>query len=121
MVHCIMWVAMNDEFSCKFEDAQLKEMLQVLNDFFDTLDDVERPKTSCAIFNAQMREGASVIDYVLCIIEQIERLSKLDFFLHEQLEKNAILNSLPKSYLPFFNHYRMSKHAVNYHDLLRLL
>ena len=32
-----------------------------------------------------------------------------------------ILNSLPKFYLPFFNHFRMMKPIVNYHDLLRLL
>ena len=68
-----------------------------------------------------MRKGASVTDHVLYMIEQIENLSKLDFFLHEQLEKDAILNSLPKSYLPFVNHFRMMKPVVNYHDLLELL
>ena len=31
-----------------------------------------------------------------------------------------ILNSLPL-YLSFLNHYRMTKPAVNYHNLLRLL
>ena len=55
------------------------------------------------------------------MIMMIERLSKLNFFLHEQLEKDAILNSLPKSYLPFLTYYRMTKSAVNYHDLLGLL
>ena len=42
-------------------------------------------------------------------------------FLHEQLEKDVILNSLPKSYLLFFSYYRMIKPVVNYHDLLELL
>ena len=51
MVHCIMWAAMNNEFSRKFEDAQLEKILQVLNESFGTLDIVERYKTSCAIFN----------------------------------------------------------------------
>ena len=93
----------------------------MLNESFGTPDDVERHKTSCAIFNAQMREEASIIDHVLYMIEMIERLSKLDFLLHEQLEKDAILNSLSKSYLPFLTHFRMTKPAVNYHDLLELL
>ena len=55
------------------------------------------------------------------MIEQIEHLSKLEFFLHEQLEKDVILNSLPKTYLSFLNYYRMTKSTVNYHDLLGLL
>ena len=55
-------------------------MLKVLRESFDTPDNVERHKTSCIIFNARMREGASVIDHVLYMIKQIERLSKLDFF-----------------------------------------
>ena len=41
--------------------------------------------------------------------------------LHEQLGKDAILNSLPKSYLPFLTYYRMTKPKVNYHGLLGLL
>ena len=121
MVCCIMRAMINDEFSHKFEDAQSKEILQVLNESFSTLDDVERHKTSYAIFNARMREGASVTDHVLYMIEMIERLSKLGFFLHEQLKKDTILSSLPKSYLPFLTHFRMTKPAVNYHDLLGLL
>ena len=55
------------------------------------------------------------------MIEQIECLSKLDFLLYEQLGKYAILNSLPKSYLLFLNHYRMTNPAVNYHSFLGLL
>ena len=81
---CIMLAAiMSDEFSRRFETAQPKDMLQVLEDAFGTLDDVERHKTSCAIFNAKMRDGASVTDHVLYMIELMERLSKLDFPLHE--------------------------------------
>ena len=63
MVRCIMQVAMNDEFSHKFEEAQPEEMLKMLNDSFGTPGNVEQHKTSCAIFNVRMREGASVIDY----------------------------------------------------------
>ena len=96
-------------------------MLQILNESFDMSDDIERHKISCAIFNTRMREGASVTDHVLCMIEMIKRSSKLDFFLHEQLGKDAILNSLLKSYLPFLTHYRMTKPVVNYYSLLRLL
>ena len=81
-VRCIMLVTMNDEFNRHFENAQSQDMLQILNESFDTPDDVERHKISCAIFNAQIRERASVIDHVLYMIEMIERLSKLNFFLH---------------------------------------
>ena len=35
--------------------------------------------------------------------------------------KDAILNSLPKSYLSFLSHFRMMKPVVNYHSLLGLL
>ena len=91
----------------------------MLNESFSTLEDAERHKTSCTMFN--MREGASIIDHILYMIEQIEYFSKLDFSLHEQLGKDAILNSLPKSYLPFLSHYRMMKLAVNCHGLLGLL
>ena len=55
------------------------------------------------------------------MIEQIERLSKLGFPLHEQLGKDAIFNSLLKFYLSFLSHYIMIKSAVNYYYLLRLL
>ena len=84
-------------------------------------DDVERHKTNCIIFNARMREGLSVMDHILYMIEQIERLSKLGFLLHEHLRKHAILNSLSKSYLPFLSHFRMMKPIVNYHGPLGLL
>ena len=100
-----MLAAMSDEFNRRFEMAQPKDMLQVLEDAFGTPDDVERHKTSCAIFNARMREGALVTDHVLYMIEMIECLSKLSFPLYEQLEKDAILNSLPKSYLSFFTYF----------------
>ena len=93
----------------------------MLRDSFGTPDDVERHKTSCAIFNIQMREGASVTDHILYMIEQIEKLSKFGFPFHEQLEKDVILNSLSKSYLPFLSHFRMMKSIVNYHGLLGLL
>ena len=84
-------------------------------------DDVERYKISYAIFNARMKKGTSVIDHVLYMIEMIECLSKLGFPLHEQLGKDAILNSLSKFYLLFLTHFRMTKPAVNYHSLLGLL
>ena len=84
-VRCIMLVVMSDEFNRRFEMAQSKDMLQVLEDAFGTPDDVERHKTSCAIFNAKIQDGTSVTDHVLSMIELMERLSKLDFFLYEQL------------------------------------
>ena len=93
----------------------------MLNESFSTHEDAERHKTSYTVFNARMREGALVIDHVLYMTEQIECLSKLGFPLHEQLGKDAILNSLSKSYLPFLSHYRMTKLAINYHSLLELL
>ena len=113
MVNCIMRAVMNDQFSHKFENAQLEDMLQVLNESFDTLDDIEQHKTNCAMFNARMRKGVSVIDHILYMIEQIEDLSKVGFSLHEQLKKDVILNFLPKFYLPFLNHYRTTKPIVN--------
>ena len=78
-----MLVAMNNEFSHHFENALQQDMLQILNESFGTPDDIERHKTSCAIFNTQIREGASATDHVLYMIEIIEYLSKLNFFLHE--------------------------------------
>ena len=93
----------------------------MLSDSFGSPDDVERYKTSSAIFNAKMRDGASVTDHVLYMIELMERLGKLDFFLHEQLGKDAILNLMSKTYLPFLTYYRITKAEVNYHGLLRLL
>ena len=93
----------------------------MLKKSFGTSDDVERYRVSSAIFNARMRDGTSVTDHVLYMIEMIERLDKLGFLLHEQLGKDAILNSLPSSYLDFLSHYRMTKSAVNYHGLLGLL
>ncbi|XP_038977496.1 uncharacterized protein LOC103699768 [Phoenix dactylifera] len=112
---------MSDEFSWRFESAQPNEIIQVLNESFGVPDDDKRYSTSCCIFNAKLKEGASVMDHVLYMIELIERLSKLAFFLHEQLEKDAILNSLPDSYRLFLTHYRMTKPVLNFHDLLGLL
>ena len=42
MVRCIMLVAMNDEFSRRFENALPQDMLQILNEFFGTPDNVKR-------------------------------------------------------------------------------
>ena len=74
---------MNNEFTQKFEEAQLEKIFQVLRDSFSTPDDVERHKTSCTIFNIWIRESVSISDHVLYMIEQIEKLSKLGFPLHE--------------------------------------
>ena len=120
-VCCMMRAAMNDELSHKFEDAQPEEMIQMLNESFGTPEDAKRYKTSCVVFNTHMQEEVSVTNHELYMIEQIEYLSKLSFSLHEQLGKNAIFNSLLKSYLPFLSHYRMTKSAVNYHNFLGLL
>ena len=54
MIRCIMLAAMSNEFNHRFETAQSKDMLQVLENAFGTPDDVERHKTSCAIFNIKM-------------------------------------------------------------------
>ena len=82
MIRCIMRASMNDKFNWKLEEAQSEKMLQVLRDSFSTPDDVEQHKISCIIFNIRMREGVSVIDHILYMIEQIEKLSKLSFPLH---------------------------------------
>ena len=39
-VRCIMKAAMSDEFSCKFNNAQPKKILQILNKSFGTLEDL---------------------------------------------------------------------------------
>ena len=97
-VCCIMLAAMNDKFDHRFENAQIEEIIQVLSESFGTPNDVERHKTSCAIFNARMRDGAPIIYHVLYMIKKIELLSKLDFPLQKQLGKDAIMNSLPQSF-----------------------
>ena len=53
-VRCVMRVAMNDELRCKFEDAQPKQIIQILNESFITPKDVERHKTFYTMFNACM-------------------------------------------------------------------
>ena len=92
---------MNDELNRKFEDAKPEEIIQILNESFGTPENAKRHKISCAVFNVRMRYEASIIEHVLYMIEQIECLSKLNFLLYKQLGKDAILNSLPKSYLLF--------------------
>ena len=79
-----MLATMNDKFSHKFEEAQPDEILQKLKESFDTPDDVERYRVSCAIYNARMSDGSSITDHVLYMIEMIERLDKLRCPLHEQ-------------------------------------
>ena len=54
-VRCVMRIVMNDELSHKFEDALLEEIIQLWNESFNIPKDVERHKTSCAVFNAYMR------------------------------------------------------------------
>ena len=41
--------------------------------------------------------------------------------MHEQLGKDAILNSMPSSYLGFLDHWCLNRPVVNYLDLLGLL
>ena len=64
-----MQASLNDKFSRMFEEAQPKDMLKVLRESFGTPDDVEWNKTSCTIFNTLMKEGASITDCVLYMIE----------------------------------------------------
>ena len=92
-----------------------------MKESFSTLDDVERYRVSCAIYNAWMHEGALITNHVLYMIEQFEHLGKLGYPLHEQLGKDMILNSLPTFYLDFLDHYRMNRPVVNYHDFLGLI
>jgi len=120
-IRCIMLTMMNDEFSHKFEEAHPEEILQKLKESFGSPNDVERCKVSCAIYNARMLNGASIIDHVLYMIEMIEHLDKLRCPLHEQLGIDAVLNSLHSSYLDFLDHLRMNKPIVNYHGLMALL
>ena len=82
-VHCIMLASMNDELSRIFEQTQPQDIIQVLKDTFGVPQDVERYKTSCAIFNTKLREGDSVTGHVLYMIEMIEHLGSLGFPLHE--------------------------------------
>ena len=77
-VRCIMLAAMNDEFSHKFEEAQLDEILQKLKESFGTLDIVEWYKVSCVIYNAKMPNGGSVTDRVLYMIEMIKWMGELE-------------------------------------------
>ena len=72
MMRCIMLATMNDEFSRQFKQAQPEEILQRLKESFSMPDDVERLRTSCAIYNTRMHEGVSVTDHVMYMIEQIE-------------------------------------------------
>ena len=74
---------MNDELSRKFKDAQPEQIIQILNESFGTPEDAKRHKTSYTVFNTHMRERTSITDHILYMIEQIKRLSKLDFSLHE--------------------------------------
>ena len=55
IVHCTIRIAMNNELSYKFEDAQPEDMIQMLNESFGTPEDVKRHKTSCIMFNALMQ------------------------------------------------------------------
>ena len=85
------------------------------------LDNVEWYKVSYAIYNVKMQNGGSITNHILYLIEMIKWLGKLGYPLHEQLDKDVILNSLPFSYLDFLDHYRMNKPTVNYHGLMGLL
>ena len=96
-----MLAKMNDKFSHKFEEAWPDQILQRLRESFDMLNDVDWYGVFCAIYNAKMLNGGSVTDHVLYMIEMIERLDRLKCILHEQFGKDAILNSLPSSYLAF--------------------
>ena len=93
-----MLATMNDEFSRRFEKAQLVEILQELKESLGTLDDVEQYRVSCTIYNTRMSDGNSVTNHILYVIKMIERLGKLRCSLHEQFGKDAILNSLFSSY-----------------------
>ena len=53
-VHYVMRAAMNNELSHKFEDVQLEDIIQILNESFDTSEDTERYKISYAMFNTRM-------------------------------------------------------------------
>ena len=54
IVCCMMKTTINDELSCKFDDAQSKEMIQLLNESFSISKDAERYKISYALFNIRM-------------------------------------------------------------------
>ena len=73
---------MNDEFCHKFEESQLAEIIQSLNESFSTFDDAERHITSTALFGTKMRETTSVTDHMM---EKFKKLARLGFPVQDHL------------------------------------
>ena len=75
MVRCIMLATMNDEFSHRFENAQPKEMIQVLNKSFGIPNNVERHKKSYAV-PTLVGEGTKSLKKLTSIREGIKKVPK---------------------------------------------
>ncbi|KAG6518740.1 hypothetical protein ZIOFF_022221 [Zingiber officinale] len=73
------------------------------------------------LMTARMRDGASVHEHEVKMIELIEKLVTLDLVIPHELSTNIILLSLPSSFDNFVVNFNMNKLEVNLEELVNML
>ncbi|XP_052171499.1 uncharacterized protein LOC127787477 [Diospyros lotus] len=80
-----------------------------------------RYEISKSIFRAKMSAGGSVGDHVLKMISWMDKLNELDAPMHQYLQIDAILQSLPDSYGGFISNFYMNKIECTPAELMNML
>src|SRR5919202_1518075 len=121
-VACLMLGTMVPDLQKDFENHSAYDMITQLKEMFMQLSRVERFETVRALWACRMDESQSVSSYVLKMKSYIDRLTRLNCPVSNELATDLILNSLSKRFEPFVLNYNMNgmdKSIAELHVMLR--
>ncbi|GAV84331.1 UBN2_2 domain-containing protein, partial [Cephalotus follicularis] len=99
----------------------LSAILLHLQEMYGAKSRTQRFNLSRRLFKAQMPEGASVHEHGLKMIDMIEQLAQLGFFMDHDLYVDLILASLPKSFSQFLVNFHMNEIEVTLSELIAMM
>ncbi|KAL6557021.1 hypothetical protein OROHE_006897 [Orobanche hederae] len=98
-----------------------RQILSHLTELYGEHNRTARYEICKELFSATMKEGEKVGEHVLKMISMIERLEALEFKMHESLQTDLILQSLPSSFLLFVINFNCNEIACNLAGLMNKL
>ncbi|KAL6493333.1 hypothetical protein OROGR_033092 [Orobanche gracilis] len=121
-VRAYMMASMSNELQMAHEKmTSARQILSHLTELYGEHSRTAKYEISKQLFGARMKEGEKVGDHVLKMISMIERLEALDFKIHESLQIDLILQSLPDFFSPFVMNFNCNEIACNLAGLMNKL
>ena len=102
--------AMSDDLQHQHENIlTTHQMLAHLQELFGEQSRAAKYQVCQRLFKAKMRDGQSVQDHCLIMIEDLEELEKLSIILDKDFQIDVILQSLTNAYGQFIMNFHMHK------------